>query len=317
MVNKRLNSLTQNKIYGSIKKYLIHLQLERRLSPNSISGYCYDLMKYADFLINNFKLKSPNRIKVSYIKDFIASIQSIPQKRSDKPIHIKSISRQISSIKGYHQYLINEDFGNKNPAERISSPKIPKTQPQFLTVKEVKSIFDAIDYTKKYSLRDLAIVKLLYGSGLRVSELLELKLTDIRWEENFILVTGKGSKERYIPINDSALESIKNYIKDVRPSLASKKLGKGYVFLNYRGFKLSRMSIWNLIKKLTKSAGITKKISPHTMRHSFATHLIEGGADLRVLQEMLGHTDIITTQIYSHLDTTTLVEEHKANHPRG
>jgi len=317
MINKRLSSLPGTKIYKTIKKYLVHLQFERRLSPNSIAGYSYDLLKYADFVSENFKLKSPNRIKVSNIKDFISSIQTVPQKKSEKPIHIKSVSRQISSMKGYHQYLINEGLAKKNPVEKISSPKIPKTQPQYLSVNEIKNILNAVDLTKKYSLRDLAIIKLLYGSGLRVSELLEMKLTDIRWEENFILVTGKGSKERYVPINESALQSIKNYLENVRPILAAKNRSKGILFLNYRGFKLTRMSIWNLIQNLTKKAGITKNISPHTIRHSFATHLIEGGADLRVLQEMLGHSDIISTQIYSHLDKTTLVEEHKLNHPRG
>jgi len=317
MVIKRLNSLPNSQLYKTIKKYLIHLQFDRRLSPNSISAYTFDLLKYADFITENYNLRSPNRIKSSQIKEFISSLQSSPQKRNEKPIHVKSLSRQISSIKGYHQYLINEELAKKNPASRIRTPKIPKTQPVFLSVNEIISMFKAIDDSKKYATRDLAIVKLLYGSGLRVSELIELKLTDIRWDENFILVTGKGQKERYIPVNDSALISIKNYLENLRPALASKNKGKGYVFLNYRGFKLSRMTIWNLVQELAKGAGISKKISPHTLRHSFATHLVEGGADLRVLQEMLGHVDILTTQIYSHLDKTTLVEEHKANHPRG
>ena len=161
------------------------------------------------------------------------------------------------------------------------------------------------------------MIKLLYGSGLRVAELLELKLTDIRWDENFILVTGKGQKERYIPVNDSALISIKDYLENLRPALAAKNKGKGYVFLNYRGFKLSRMTIWNLVQELAKGAGISKKISPHTLRHSFATHLVEGGADLRVLQEMLGHANITTTEIYTHLNQDYLRQEIINYHPRA
>jgi len=314
---KRLSTTPNTKIYSTIKKYLVYLQFERRLSINSVEAYSYDLLKYADFLTENYKIRVPNRIKSSYIKEFISDVKNRPQKRSDKPVHVKSISRLISSIKGYHQFLINENIVSKNHAERISSPKIPKTQPEYLSVAEIKNMFDAIDFDKKSALRDFAIVKLLYSSGLRVSELLELKLTDIRWDENFLLVTGKGSKERYVPINDSALDSIDKYLKELRPIFAKSKKGKGFVFLNNRGTKLTRMTIWNIVNELAKNAEISRKVSPHTLRHSFATHLVEGGADLRVLQEMLGHTDIITTQIYSHLDKTTLKEEHKANHPRG
>jgi integrase/recombinase XerD len=305
------------KIYSFIKKYLVYLQFERRLSLNTVNSYSYDLIKYADFLTDKYNLKVPNRIKTKFIKEFIKEIQSKPQKRSDNPVKIKSISRQISSIKGFHQFLIYEGITDKNPAEKITSPKIPKYHPQFLSVNEIKRIFDAIDYNKKFALRDLAIVKILYASGLRVSELLDLKLSDILWDDDFIRVIGKGEKERLVPINKPTLKSIKDYIDNIRPPLANKNKGGGHVFLNSRGGKLSRMAIWVITQELAQNAEITKKISPHTFRHSFATHLVEGGADLRVLQEMLGHSVIITTQIYSHLDKTTLKEEHKANHPRG
>jgi len=311
------NNKVHTKLYTYIKKYLVYLQFERRLSLNTVSSYSFDLIKYADFLTNKFNLKSPNRIKLTYIKDFIKDIQTKPQKRSNNPVKIKSISRQISSIKGFHQFLIYEGITDKNPAEKITAPKVPKYQPQFLSVNEIKRIFDAIDYNKKFALRDLAIVKILYGSGLRVSELLNLKLSDIQWDDDFIRVLGKGDKERLVPINKPTLISLKAYIDDIRPALASKNKSGGHVFLNTRGTKLSRMAIWTITQELAKNAEINKKISPHTFRHSFATHLVEGGADLRVIQEMLGHSEIITTQVYSHLDKTTLKEEHKANHPRG
>ena len=318
MVIKRLNHLPEFEIYQILKKYLIHLQFERRLSKNTVISYSYDLLKYIDFIFFKFSINSTSKIELKHIKKFIMCINEIAEKNKSSSLNIKSISRIISSIKGFHQYLINEDIVKINPAEKISSPKVPKTKPEYLTVLEIKALFNSFDKSKKYALRDIAIIKLLYGSGLRVSELIEMRLTDIRWDENFIIVTGKGSKERFVPINDSALKSIKEYIKNLRPILASKNLSnKGYIFLNYKGYRLTRMTIWNIIKDLSIKANIAKKISPHTLRHSFATHLIEGGADLRVLQEMLGHTDIITTQIYSHLDKTTLKEEHKANHPRG
>ncbi|MAJ43962.1 MAG: site-specific tyrosine recombinase XerD [Candidatus Marinimicrobia bacterium] len=308
---KRLKSLPNTNFYNTIKSYLIYLQFERRLSKNTIVGYSYDLLKYSDYLTLKYDIKLSGNIKLVQIKDFIKFINS------KNNLNTKSLARLISSIKSYHQYLVNEEIVKENPSEKINTPKLSKTYPEILTVNEIKKIFNSIDYSKKFVLRDLAIIKLLYSSGLRVSELIEMKLTDIRWEENFIIVTGKGSKERYVPINNSALISINNYLKNLRPSLASKKTSKGYLFLNYRGNKLTRMSIWNIVQILAKESNINKKISPHTFRHSFATHLVQGGADLRALQEMLGHTDIITTQIYSHLDKTTLKEQHKVNHPRG
>ncbi|MED5475114.1 MAG: tyrosine recombinase [Candidatus Neomarinimicrobiota bacterium] len=316
MVFKNLNNLEETQINNTIKKYILYLKFYRRLSDNTISGYTYDLIKYSKYMKNECRKKIIKSIKLSDIKNFIQFIQT---KKNNKNIVMKpmSVRRIISSIKGYHQFLVDENFTKYNPSEKLSAPKIARNIPSHLTVEEIKKMSLSIDLLHKYGLRDLTIFKFLYGSGLRVSELLDIKLSDILWDESLIVISGKGSKERYVPINSSSLEIAAKYIKNTRSVLASNKKHSGFLFLNYRGLKMSRMSIWKIIKELAIKANIVKKISPHTLRHSFATHLIEGGADLRALQEMLGHTDIVTTQIYSHLDKVTLKEQHRITHPRG
>ena len=316
MVFKNLNNLEETQINNTIKKYILYLKFYRRLSDNTISGYTYDLIKYSKYMKNECRKKIIKSIKLSDIKNFIQFIQT---KKNNKNIVMKpmSVRRIISSIKGYHQFLVDENFTKYNPSEKLSAPKIARNIPSHLTVEEIKKMSLSIDLLHKYGYRDLTIFKFLYGSGLRVSELLDIKLSDILWDESLIVISGKGSKERYVPINSSSLEIAAKYIKNTRSVLASNKKHSGFLFLNYRGLKMSRMSIWKIIKELAIKANIVKKISPHTLRHSFATHLIEGGADLRALQEMLGHTDIVTTQIYSHLDKVTLKEQHRITHPRG
>ena len=316
MVFKNLNNLEETQINITIKKYILYLKFYRRLSDNTISGYTYDLIKYSKYMKNECRKKIIKSIKLSDIKNFIQFIQT---KKNNKNIVMKpmSVRRIISSIKGYHQFLVDENFTKYNPSEKLSAPKIARNIPSHLTVEEIKKMSLSIDLLHKYGYRDLTIFKFLYGSGLRVSELLDIKLSDILWDESLIVISGKGSKERYVPINSSSLEIAAKYIKNTRSVLASNKKHSGFLFLNYRGLKMSRMSIWKIIKELAIKANIVKKISPHTLRHSFATHLIEGGADLRALQEMLGHTDIVTTQIYSHLDKVTLKEQHRITHPRG
>lgn len=304
-------------LFQFIKKYLVHIQFEKRLSKNTLESYWFDLKRYGDYMTNTYKIRSPKRIKIKFIREFVKALSLKNSGKFGKPLETASISRIVSTVRGFHQYLVNENVIDKNPAEKISTPKITKRQPQLLEVPEIDMLLESTKTGRRFESRDFAIVATMYASGLRVSEILDLKLSGVLWDEGFLRVMGKGEKERYVPVNKKALMAIKSYVDELRPGLAGKGKSEGHLFLNVRGTKLTRMSIWNLIQDCVDNTEINKKISPHTLRHSFATHLVEGGADLRAVQEMLGHEVISTTQVYSHLDKSTLKEIHKQYHPRG
>ena len=307
-----------NPLWELATEYLSHLQFERRLSKNTIYAYNLDLKKYIHFLFSEFNIISINSIKSYHIENFVEKINSIgAMERKSDLIKSSTIHRLFSTIRGFHQYLCQIKITENNPSELLVSPRISRIIPVTLSVEEVENIIGAVDLTKKYAIRDQAILSLLYATGIRVTELVDLKLKNLMIDEGLIRVFGKGRKERIVPIGKIALSFLILYLKELRPANSRKGISHGILFLNYRGGKLTRMSIWNILHENTIRAGITKKVSPHALRHSFATHLLEGGADLRSVQEMLGHSDITTTQIYTNIDKIYLKEIHKEFHPRS
>ena len=307
-----------NPLWELATEYLSHLQFERRLSNNTLYAYSLDLKKYTHFLFSKLHITSINSIKASHIENFVKDINNVG--RMDTKTDLKkssTIHRLFSTIRGFHQYLCQLRITENDPSELLVPPRLTRKIPTTLLVEEVDKIIQAVDLTKKYALRDQAILSLLYASGIRVTELVELKLQNLMMDDGLIRVFGKGGKERIVPIGKIALSFLILYLKELRPSNSKKGKSQGILFLNHRGGKLTRMSIWNILHENTLRAGITKKVSPHVLRHSFATHLLEGGADLRSVQEMLGHSDITTTQIYTNIDKIYLKEIHREFHPRS
>lgn len=292
-----------------VKEYLVHLKLERNLSLNTIASYKNDLNAFSSFL-NTVGVNDPSEICSKTISDFFIVLNQIGLSGS-------SSARYFSSIKGFFLYLLKNGYIKNNPTEKVLPPKLSKKLPEVLEVNQVEIILSKPDVNDKLGLRDKAILEVLYACGTRVSELINLKLSDLFFSDEVIRVFGKGSKERLIPIGSSAIEWVTAYIKKSRPLLMKKAKSENYVFLNSRSSKISRMGLWKIIDKYVKESGISKEVHPHTFRHSFATHLLEGGADLRAVQEMLGHADISTTQIYTHIDRDYIKQVHKQYHPRG
>ncbi len=309
-----MRPINSNDFNLNLKLFNNFLRLEKTLSENSIRSYNFDLTKLFEYL--EFKgIEKVSKITDSDLKKFI-QLQSKSLKKDDEVISDKTISRYISSFKSFFKFLESENIINSNPADLIESPKLKRNLPEVLSVDEINKILDSVDLSEKAGIRDRAILETMYACGLRVSELINLETNRIEFEEKLITVTGKGSKERIIPIGKYALNYIEKYINELR-NFIKKEKSSNFLFLNLRGGKLSRMAIWNVVSKYAHKAGIEKEIHPHTLRHSFATHLLEGGADIRIIQELLGHSDISTTQIYTHLDTTYLQEIHKTFHPRA
>ena len=292
-----------------IREYMKMLKVERNLARNSLESYQRDLNQYHDFLQNNLNVKSIRKTTLGDIRSYIRYL-------NDKAMSANSIKRAISSIRTYYNFLSAEGKMKDNPAQLLDTPKVPQKLPNVLTIQEIDMILSIIPNNKPMSLRDLAIFEMMYSCGLRVTELCDFKTTDILWDSEMIRVQGKGDKQRFIPVGPIAHDNLNNYLNNERPSLADKNHNVSEVFLSKNGLKLTRMMIWVLLKKWTEASGLEKEVSPHTLRHSFATHLLEGGADLRSVQEMLGHTDITTTQIYTHLDKEHLKEVHRTFHPR-
>ena len=292
-----------------IREYMKMLKVERNLARNSLESYQRDLNQYHDFLQNNLNVKSIRKTTLGDIRSYIRHL-------NDKAMSANSIKRAISSIRTYYKFLSAEGKMKDNPAQLLDTPKVPQKLPNVLTIQEIDMILSIIPNNKPMSLRDLAIFEMMYSCGLRVTELCDFKTTDILWDSEMIRVQGKGDKQRFIPVGPIAHDNLNNYLNNERPSLADKNHNVSEVFLSKNGLKLTRMMIWVLLKKWTEASGLEKEVSPHTLRHSFATHLLEGGADLRSVQEMLGHTDITTTQIYTHLDKEHLKEVHRTFHPR-
>ncbi len=295
---------------SAIKGFQAYLKLERSLSENSIEAYTRDIEKLYQFSdIQQVKLY-PENVKLSDLRLFIvwaAELGMIPS----------SQARILSGIKAFYKYLLMEDMIKIDPSELLESPKIQRKLPDTLSIDDINKLIDAIDVSKPEGARNKAILEVLYGCGLRVSELTELRLSNLYLDIEFIKVVGKGSKERLVPIGGSAIKALKIWIENIRVHIPIKKGEEDLVFLNRRGIRLSRVYIFMVIKKLAQLTGLKKTISPHTFRHSFATHLVEGGADLRAVQEMLGHESITTTEIYTHLDREYLKGTIKGFHPRS
>ena len=307
----------KNQLLNQVKTYLAYLQYERKLSSNTIKSYLFDLEHFIEFLTNRYKIKVIKRVRNRHIKEYIKSLNTYTYHNIVFEKQNSSISRAISSVKNYFKYLTNNEFLDEDPTKDIITPKQNKKLPTVLTVDEINKILADISLDKKNNIRDKAIISVLYSCGIRVSELINLNLTNLFMEEEIIKVFGKGRKERIVPIGKVAKNDLIYYIDNIRPEYARKRNSKGVLFLSNRGMPISRKTIWNIIKNAAIKSGIGKNISPHTFRHSFATHLLEGGAGLRVVQELLGHSSITTTQIYTHLDKTYLKEIHKQYHPRG
>ena len=317
-MNTKRKKEKNNPLWDTVFEYLSHLQFERRLSKNTISSYRHDLTRYTAFLYNDLHIKNVGDICHDHIENFIKSLNDMPQRDKTRGItKSSSLHRLFSTIRGFHQYLYQFGKTKENPSQFLTPPRLSRKIPVTLQVEEINSIIHSVDMDKKYALRDKALLSLLYASGLRVSELIELNLKSLIITDGVIRVLGKGNKERIVPIGEISLKHIRNYLSKLRPELSAKGKSQGILFLNSRGGKLTRMSIWNILNENTVRAGIYKKVSPHILRHSFATHLLEGGADLRSVQEMLGHSDITTTQIYTNIDKSYLKEIHKQYHPRG
>ena len=299
------------------KRYLLYLQHEKRLELNTVNSYWYDLEKYICYISDILNITDINEIKKNHIISFLSSLNYYKKVNDKIKYSESSISRYVSSIKGFHFYLLEQEISTKDPSEKITSPKLKKKIPVILTVEEIDLIIESIDLNKSIDYRDKAIISLLYSSGIRISELMKLKLIDFNLDNSILSVMGKGRKERIVPVGERAMIYILSYIEGHRSSFIKKNNSNGFLFLNNRGQSLSRMGLWNIIKKRTENTVINKKITPHIFRHSFATHLIEGGANLVAVQQMLGHSDVSTTQIYTHLDKSYLKEIHKSHHPRG
>lgn len=294
----------------SFKDFQHFLRLEKSLSENSIEAYSNDLRK----LIQYFELMglniSPEQVNADHLKGFIKWINELGMSS-------RTQARVISGLKAYFRFLSLEEKIDEDPTALIESPKISRKLPQVLTVEEIDKIISKIDLSKSEGHRNRAIIEVLYSCGLRVSELTDLRISDINMEKGYLKVRGKGDKERLVPIGKRAIKEIKNYMYHRNSLLTIEESSKDILFLNRRGNKITRVMIFTIIKNLSTLAGIQKRISPHTFRHSFATHLVERGADLRAVQEMLGHESILTTEIYTHLDREYLRETILSYHPRS
>jgi integrase/recombinase XerD len=288
-----------------IQEFGYYLRLEKSLSENSISAYLSDINKLAAFT-----KKLPNEILIKDLEYFINELNTTL-------IASRSQARIISGIKAFYHFMIQEDIMDTNPAELLELPRIGRKLPEVLSVEEIDLIESMIDLSKPEGHRNKAIIETLYSCGLRVSELTDLKISELYFNDGFIKVIGKGSKQRIIPIGEKAMDDINYYKQHYRNTLHISSEFEDFLFLNRRGKKLSRVMIFNIVKEYAESAGINKTISPHTFRHSFATHLVEGGADLRAVQEMLGHESIITTEIYTHIDREYLKQVVNDYHPRS
>ena len=291
-----------------LKEYQSYLKIERGLSKNTIASYTLDIEKLCHFLDQQHLAVSPITISETEIQEFIYSIA--------KEVNARSQARIISGLKSFFSYLLFEDYRSDSPMELIETPRVGRKLPDTLSVKDIDALIAAIDLSKPEGTRNKAILETLYGCGLRVSELTTLKISDLFFDEGFIKITGKGNKQRFVPIAEYTQKQINLYRKLSRTQLSIKKGNEDTLFLNRRGSALTRAMIFTIIKDLAVKIGLHKIISPHTLRHSFATHLLENGADLRAIQMMLGHESITTTEIYVHLDRKHLTQVLQSYHPR-
>jgi integrase/recombinase XerD len=294
----------------SIKGFEDYLRLEKGLSMNSINAYINDINKLLDFLKDNFKGTTPQKVRLNHLKSFVEWL-------NNRGVSPRTQARTISGIKSYFKYLLIEEKINSDPTSLLDSPRIGRKLPDVLSIEEINMLINSVDTEKPEGQRNKAILETLYSCGIRVSELVNLKISNLSFDQGFIKVEGKSNKERLVPISKSAIKEINIYIEGYRKTLKIVPAAQDILFLNRRGQMLSRVMIFTVIKTLALQVNLNKKISPHTFRHSFATHLIDGGADLRSVQEMLGHESILTTEIYTHLDREYLKDTINQFHPRS
>jgi integrase/recombinase XerD len=293
----------------AIKDYQLYLKIERGLSQNTIDSYTRDINKLVYFLENHEIVISPIKIDDAIIQQFIYEVA--------KTVKPRTQSRIISGLRNFFDYLVFEDYRKSNPTELLETPKIGRKLPDTLSQKEIDELIAAIDLSHSQGERNRTILETIYSCGLRVSEVINLSISDLFFDEGFIRVLGKGNKERFTPINYNTQKYIQFYIRDIRSHIQPQKGFEDTLFLNRRGKGLTRQMIFIIIKELSIKINLNKKIGPHTLRHSFATHLLEGGADLRAIQQMLGHESITTTEIYVHLDKSFLKDVVEKFHPRN
>lgn len=294
----------------ALDDYLQFLRVERQLAANTLSSYERDLKSYLQYLKEVEQLDSLRKVERVHILNHLSHLK-------ETTMSSRTVARHISSIRSFHQFLIRERVVDKDPTVHLEMPQMDKKLPNVLSIEEVDALIEAPDTSKANGKRDQAMLELLYASGMRVSECINLDMEDVNLTMGFVRCFGKGGKERIIPLGKSALASCKDYLSGSRSELAKAGVTTDALFINQRGKRLTRQGFWKLLKQHAQKAGIQKELTPHTLRHSFATHLIENGADLRAVQEMLGHADISTTQIYTHVSKTRLKDVYSQFHPRA
>lgn len=287
-----------------LKDYRNYLKIERAMSPNTVASYCSDIQKFAIWIDKSLH-KSLDKASADDVTEYVSSLSSL-EKRTQ--------ARILSSLRSFYGWAVIEKYVTDNPCDLVDSPKLGRYLPDVLSVDEVTAVIDSVDVKSSYGLRDRAILEIMYGCGLRVSEVVGMKISCLYLKEGFVRVVGKGDKERLVPIGEMAVDAVQAYV-EARPAAADSE-SDDILFLNRFGRSLSRQSVFKMIQRQALLAGIRKEVSPHTFRHSFATHLVENGADLRVVQEMLGHESITTTEIYTHVDSSTWHVEVLDHHPR-
>jgi len=292
-----------------LQDFLNYLRIERNLAKNTQQAYMDDLADFWKFLETR-RINSPKGVDHRELTEYARDLNKRKMAKT-------SVARHFSSLRAYYKFMIMEGYLENDPTQFLDSPKLPSSLPKILNVEDIELLLNAIDTDSALGLRDRALFELMYAGGMRVSEVCNLTIEQILIDDDLILVRGKGDKERIVPLGGEAKKWLIEYLEHGRPSLKKGYSNEGVIFLNNRGQGLQRKGIWFILKKLAEKAGLNKAVSPHTFRHSFATHLLEGGADLRIVQEMLGHVDISTTQIYTHLDSSYLKEVHSSFHPRA
>jgi integrase/recombinase XerD len=288
--------------------FLLGLDIERGASQHTLDNYARDLRDYLEYL-SRAGVESPADVRSSHLRAFL-------QQRDREGLAARSRARTLSTLKGLHRYACEAGLATGDPARELRGPKLPRPLPHVLSVAEVERLLGAVDESHPLAQRDRALVELLYACGLRASELCALELSSLDRDEATIRVVGKGDKQRWVPVGAAALDATLSYLGGLRLRQSS-KTGAREIFLNRRGRGLTRVGLWKILKRLAAGAGLAERVTPHVLRHSFATHLLQGGADLRVVQELLGHADVQTTQIYTHLDRQYLIEQHRRCHPRA
>jgi len=292
-----------------LQDFLNYLRIERNLAKNTQLAYLDDLEDFWEYL-EKLKIRSPGKVDHHILTEYAGLLKK-------RNMAETSVARHFSSLRAYYKFLVMEGHLSEDPTQFLDSPKLPASLPKILNFEDIDLLLETIDTGTALGLRDRAMFELMYAAGMRVSEVCDMTMEQILMDDDLVLIRGKGNKERMVPLGGEAKKWLVEYLEHGRPSLEKGYYNEGILFLNNKGKQLQRKGIWFILKKLAEKADLHKPVSPHTFRHSFATHLLEGGADLRIVQEMLGHVDISTTQIYTHLDSTYLKEVHSSFHPRA